>query len=399
MKKRLMLVMGLAVAALGIGATAAVLGTTPAVFTRATGETRSIVLTAADFTTENGEFSKGGITFHYEKFSVDGNTVTIATGGLIFMTMAHYSGESVSEGGLMGNGFTALSFTDYYQDGVGSVAFGKKATEDGVSATYTVAASMDLTHEDSTAAVPSDNRRRIHINAAHTLSFTKITYSYECVEAQPAIEISGDTHVDKDHDITLTAATERVDGSATYNWISSDTDVATVVGNGKSATVTGVAAGEVTITVQAIVDTVVVASDTFNITVLSTDMPTEELPVIVQGNGPTKIEGAGIWVYLDNTALGITGANAESILADITISATSEKEAAQPYVDGGSNALTYDHHTFDDYGANTVRLYIVMNNGVPTDWDMTITVAIKLTIKGTNYVKTISFFNGAYQNA
>ena len=401
MKKRLMLVMGLAVAALGIGATAAVLGTTPAVFTRATGETRSIVLNAADFTTENGEFSKGGITFHYEKFSVDGNTVTIATGGLIFMTMAHYSGESVSDGGLMGNGFTALSFTDYDQDGVGSVAFGKKATNDDPAATYTVAASMDLTHQDDKSAVPSDNRRRIHINAAHTLSFTKITYSYECVEAQPTIEISGDTHVDKGDDITLTATTERVDGSATYNWISSADGVATVAGNGKTATVTGVAAGEVTITVQAIVDTVVVASDTFNITVLSTDMPTAELPVIESGNAGrlTKVEGASIWVYLNNSSLGISGVNADSIIADIAISSSSSNPDAAPYVDGGNSAMKYTGHRFDDYGDGTVRLYIDLNVGVQTTWNVTIVATIKLAISGTQYVKTISFYNGEYQHA
>ena len=142
-----------------------------------------------------------------------------------------------------------------------------------------------------------------------------------------------------------------------------------------------------------------VARKTVSIVVLDAGATVEVLPVIAQGNSPTKIEGAGIWVYLDNTDLGITGANAESILADITIRATSENPAAAPYVDGGSNALAYDHHTFDDYGANTVRLFIFMNAGVPTDWDMTIEVAIKLTISGQEYAKTISFFNGVYQQA
>lgn len=307
MKKRLMVVMGLAVAALGIGATAAVLGTTPAVFTRATGETRSIVLTAADFSDGNGDFSKAGLSFHYEKISVVGNTVTIATSGTLQMTMSHYSGESVSEGGLMGNGFTALAFTDYYQDGVGSVAFGKKGTVDDILATYTVAASMDLTHQDGGAEVPSDNRRRIHINAAHTLSFTKITYSYECVEAKPTIEISGDQFVEKNATGNLTATTERVDGSATYNWTSSNTDVATVVGNGKSDTVTGVAAGGATITVKAIVNEAVVATDTFALTV--TDPASKVYMDWNKSNkdpnhGPLQFDGAGLIIGLDLTSVG-----------------------------------------------------------------------------------------------
>ncbi|MCR4631169.1 MAG: hypothetical protein K5786_06015, partial [Treponema sp.] len=45
----------------------------------------------------------------------------------------------------------------------------------------------------------------------------------------------------------------------------------------------------------------------------------ETLPFIPMGNQLAKINGAGIWMYLDNTSLGITGANAGDIVASSTV--------------------------------------------------------------------------------
>ena len=301
MKKRLMLVMGLAVAALGIGATAAVLGSTPAVFTRATGETRSIVLNAADFTAASGNFNKSGIVFHYEGISKNGNTVTMSNGQL-YMTMDHYSGDSI-EGGLRGNGFTALAIDGLKLSGAGYIIYGKTGTADNAAATYSVAANVDLTRNGE---VLNAKRRRIHINSGTegSISFTKITYTYECVAATPTVVISGDTSVNKGSTLNLTAETQDIANTATYTWTSSPASVATIVGDGKSATVTGVAGGDATITVQAVVNEAVVASDTFAITVIEEAATYYKVEVLASSNWV----GAGLNYHINPSSVGKTSA-------------------------------------------------------------------------------------------
>ncbi len=324
MKKRLMVVMGLALGALTIGAAAVVLGTTPAVFTRATGETRTIVVNAADFGAgSSGNFNKGGMEFHYEGASKDGDTVTL-TKGRIYMTMAHYSGESVSAGGLRGNGFTAMAITDLnVVTGDGHIVYAKPGDGDGVTGTYSVAANIDLTHQNGGAEVTSANRVRIHFEGGNaTISFTKITYTYECVEATPSVTISGDAYVDKNSSITLTATPDYVDGSATYQWSSSDTNKATVVGNGLTATVNGVAAGNVNITVEAVVNEAVVASDTFAVTVtdpaaavyLGWDKTNKD-----KNHGPIYIDGAGAIFAIDVTTIGRTIDQVNADMEHVTV--------------------------------------------------------------------------------
>ena len=138
-----------------------------------------------------------------------------------------------------------------------------------------------------------------------------------------------------------------------------------------------------------------VARKTVSIVVLDAGATVNVLPV----KNTSRVEGAGIFVYLDNTDLDITPEIAGSIIKEISITASSDNPNAQPYVTGGTNPLTYNDSHFEGYTADSVTLYVTMNVGVPADWDMTIEVAIKLTISGQEYAKTISFFNGVYQQA
>ncbi len=344
MKKRLMVVMGLAVAALGIGATAAVLGTTPAVFTRATGETRSIVLTAADFTAESGNFNRSGIEFHYDNASVGGNTVTL-TKGRVYMTTAHYSGDSLSEGGLRGNGFTALTIADLNKTGDGSVVYAKQDVE-GPATGFEVASSIDLTKGGTLA---SAERVRVMVECGQaTISFTKMTFTYQCVEATPTVVISGDASVNKDSNITLTAETQDIADTATYNWTSSDTDVATIVGNGKTATVTGVAGGDATITVQAIVGTDVVDSDTFAITVIEEAATYQKIEVL----STTRWEGSGVFYHINPSSVGKTSAQ----LGALSFSSELINLTANPLSFAMNNGHDYGHAGINQ-DANT-RIYM-----------------------------------------
>lgn len=110
----------------------------------------------------------------------------------------------------------------------------------------------------------------------------------------------------------------------------------------------------------------------------------ETLPFIPMGNQLAKIDGAGIWMYLDNTSLGITGANAGDIVAASTVTAVDPLD---------SSAVTINSFQFDDYGTNTVRLYALMPDAVHTTIDVTANIKIGQKL----YKGTASFKNGAYQ--
>lgn len=126
------------------------------------------------------------------------------------------------------------------------------------------------------------------------------------------------------------------------------------------------------------------------------------LPAVAQGNQPTKIEGAGAWIYLDNTNLGITGANAATILAASEISLKVSAPAGSTYAayaTGGAAEIKIlekeGSPRFDDYGTNTVRFFIEMNSGLPNDTDVTHEFTIKLVIGEENYAGVVTFTGNA----
>lgn len=116
---------------------------------------------------------------------------------------------------------------------------------------------------------------------------------------------------------------------------------------------------------------------------------TKDLPIIEKGNQSTKIDGAGIWIYLDNSELGITGANASEYT--VTAEVTSKTGTGDDY------AVTVTNTQFDDYGTNTVRLYISLDKGIPSD--NTTSVKITLTHGEDIYTKTTSFTGSRWDDA
>lgn len=113
------------------------------------------------------------------------------------------------------------------------------------------------------------------------------------------------------------------------------------------------------------------------------DIHYEELPVVPKGNSLTKIDGAGIWIYVDNTNLGITGDNASQTTINVTVTDT----------DTGTN-VSYQTARWDELNANgtkTVRLFIQLDaahNNLKVD--------VKVKVNGVWYAKTVNFVDCKY---
>lgn len=148
--------------------------------------------------------------------------------------------------------------------------------------------------------------------------------------------------------------------------------------------------------------------DAIKVVINSAQEP-ESTPLPLAGDKVTKIEGAGFWIYLDNTDLGITGANAADILATAEITITLEEgntpEEAQAAVTGflGSAAKTQaetlgDVLQFDSYEGNSVRLFFTAQAGVDASWQMKHTVSIAFTVGEVTYASTLVFIGGVLQD-
>ena len=109
----------------------------------------------------------------------------------------------------------------------------------------------------------------------------------------------------------------------------------------------------------------------------------EELPVVPKGNSLTKIDGAGIWIYVDNTSLGITGDNKDQTTIDVTVTDT-ENDTNVSY----KNAWWDD---FNDNGTKTVRLYILLDQA-----HNNLEVDVKVQVNGVWYAKTVNFVDCKY---
>lgn len=110
------------------------------------------------------------------------------------------------------------------------------------------------------------------------------------------------------------------------------------------------------------------------------------LPIIPQGAHATGIEGAGIGIHLDNSALKISGATADSFAANTFVKI---KDTAT------QQEVSYNSFQYDDYGAGeaTVRLYILLPNAEHTSVD----VEVILSADGKVYKGNAVFVNGEYQ--
>ncbi len=382
MKKKKLVVLIASVSALAASAAVALAvnkkGLSNPMFTRAgTIEHGSYTITAANLNNGNGDFEVGGERWHYEGVSVDGNTVTLT--GLMYTVTR--SGQTAAAN-RRGNGYTRMVFEDLDL----SEAAGPVYHEFDVNWTLKkggnpLAADNDLTFSGTVAA---SDRRGVQIVQGNpsSLSFTSLTMYYDCTDVVPQVDINNDSlSIGVGEDGQLTASKSDVyDGDVvSYSWASDDEDVATVVGNGLNATVTGVAAGTATITVTMTVNGTNY-TDTVGVTVTAAAAQVVEMSVL----DTSRVEGAGIFCRFNPSSASMTASGLDAL----TVSAT--MEFADP---GVSNDI--NHYVLQEKGDASYTAYVVCDSAVGLNGAFTVTVDFKDNGANKIYRAVFHFNEGA----
>lgn len=110
------------------------------------------------------------------------------------------------------------------------------------------------------------------------------------------------------------------------------------------------------------------------------------LPIIPAGSLTTRIQGAGVFIHLDNADLGISGTNDKDVIKDIDVVVT----------DTTSNkGISITLKEFNEYGEGdaTVCLHVVLS-----DAHNDIKVDITGTINGKKYKGEAVFVEGVYES-
>lgn len=334
---------------------------------------RHLIVDASNFGSGSGDFIVDGIVFHYEAASVSDGVVTLEK-GRVYMTMADYSGHGVNASGYRGDGFTVVNFSDFALSGEGSVIYGKPATTDGVTGTYSMASSVDLTRQNSGEEVAGTGRRRVHIECGKaTLSFSQIDFSYECVEAVPSVSITGGVDsIGVGENLNLVANPTDVYDTPTYEWslgTGEDTYVS-LSSSGANATVTGLAAtvSNVTVTVTMKVGGVVKGTDSVSFAVINSEPIIEEMDMYY-GEGGAHWDGAGLFFDF----VPSSGNTTYSALADIF---ANHKDWVSVEASVGSLSCT-NVAGFQDYTTNSHSRFYLGWNATPPSSTYTVTVSFR----------------------
>ena len=334
----------------------------------------SYTLTAADFSNGEADTEVGGERWHYRGVSVSGNVVTVS-GGLYTITR---SGQSANAN-RRGNGYTRMVFENLDLTSAAGVVYHEFdvnwTLKKGGNA---LAADNDLTFGGSVAAA---DRRGVEIVQGNpsSFSFTSLTMYYDCTDVIPQIEINNDSlsvGVGEDGQITATRSDVYDGDEVSYSWASDDEDVATVVGSGLNATVTGVAAGTATITVTMTVNGANY-TDTVGVTVTAAAAQVVEMSVL----DTSRVEGAGIFCRFDPSSASMTASGLDAL----TVSAV--MEFADP---GVSNDI--NHYVLQEKGDASYTAYVVCDSAVGLNGAFTVTVDFK--DNGANKIyRAVFYFN------
>ena len=336
----------------------------------------SYTLTAANFSDGEADTEVGGERWHYRGVSVSGNVVTVS-GGLYTITK---SGQSANAG-RRGNGYTRMVFENLDLTSAAGVVYHEFdvnwTLKKGGNA---LAADNDLTFGGS---VDAADRRGVEIVQGNpsSFSFTSLTMYYDCTDVIPQVEINNDSlSVGVGEDGQLTASRSDVyDGDiVSYNWSSSDDDVATVAGSGLNATVTGVAAGNATITVTMTVNGENY-TDTVGVTVTAVAAQVVEMSVLES----SMIQGAGVFCRFDPSSASVTASQLDTYTNSAVV------EFADPNVTNEIN-----HYNLQDKGDSSFTAYVVFDSAVGLNGAFTITVDFKDNAANKIYRAVFHFDNG-----
>ena len=139
-------------------------------------------------------------------------------------------------------------------------------------------------------------------------------------------------------------------------------------------------------------------SETMSVSVVVGQLEESALNFVLDST-KTKIAGAGVFVYFDNSETGITGANASDVIVDITLTGSCDADSSfQTWVSGGSDELKLSgSYNFQDYSldGSSACLYFTMDKGLPDDSKFTHTFDIRFTIGSKIYSGQIQFYNNS----
>ena len=117
----------------------------------------------------------------------------------------------------------------------------------------------------------------------------------------------------------------------------------------------------------------------------------------VMDSSKTKISGAGVFVYFDNSATAITGSNASDVTVSIKLTGSCDEDSSfQTWVTGGSDELKLTgSYNFQDYSADGSQacIYFTMDKGLPDDSKFTHVFDISFTIGSKIYSGRVQFYN------
>lgn len=244
-----------------------------------------------------GEFIVSGTKFYVDGASVAGSTVTISQGTLYNVD---YSGSDVSANKRAGAGFHKVvinnmvsktgansTFFDYGEKNIGGQAIGAVSEK-----AYELNTVVDGTNAKKVSFV---------FGVGEGTSFSSIDFYYTCEDATPKLSaIKGAKAISAGEDITLEAVTKYATEAATFEW-STSSDAVSIKANGKTATIHGEKGGDAVITCK-MTDGAVVASLTHAINVKAQAATKKEVVFL----DTSFIEGAGVHIRINTTAMGVT---------------------------------------------------------------------------------------------
>ena len=209
------------------------------------------------------------------------------------------------------------------------------------------------------------------------------------------IEISAEKNaIDIGDTLALSAASESELSEVT--WTVAPEDVASLVSEGTSATLTALKAGTATVTVTAKLGDKTV-TDSYAVTVRAKTTSTEALP-IVANEGQTRVDGAQAWIYIDNSQIGITQEEAATLDWEYTIKGVSHDEASKPFDSetGTAKITPVGKHVEGPVTDSLVCLYVNFNIGLNPTWDFDLIITITLNHGGKQYVGSAKFNKNVY---
>ena len=340
-------------------------------------ESGSYTLTATNFKNGNGDINVGdGIVWHFDNATVSGDVVTIKS----VMYTSSRSGSTKS-GSRRGDGYTRLTIADADLSKFTGVFHLQDVNGVGKKNDNALSADVDLTFGGT---VPSENRRGIYFaqGGESEFSFTSMTFYYDCTAVNPTIDITAESlsvSVGETGNLEAKKTDTFVGDVVSFSWDTADHSIATVVGNGLNATVTGVDAGNTTVTVTMTVNGDDF-TDTIPVTVNAVASTVKDLGIL----DTSRVDGASLFCLFNPSSQGITKDDIDSFgLTNRTLT-----------FESGSYDTAINNVNLQDKGNDSYTVYVALNKADGLNTQVTFKAEFKDTTNNIIYRATWHFDGG-----